>query len=312
MTDEQLIERIRSSFTAEVAGFEPPHELLANLRCKLSQGAGSSRVLRRLPVPSLGGVVVVLGACCTLEIAAAFIVLLGHRQAYPPSTTRPPGAGQLVSRLAVLRRPQTAADRSMPPSDLRSLRMNGERPISSLTRLVATFASARTYLIVTPPKYSGEGHAETLLWPASLGDQVSLITVPVVDLGGQPVPAAGLYDPVATTVTSAGTQHSTYFMDVVADGVVRARLVFAHGTVYRAVADNLLIVHNPPWGVTEDIRNITWYGANGQVVSTSRSARARGQAIAFTFAAERACHHRLGRTSIPAWTACLAGYVAVH
>ena len=82
-SDERLIERIRYSLRAEVAGLEPPRDLVQRLRDEL-RGDVPESVRRRPRLPSLGGTVGVLTACLALAFAGLLLVLLGHHR--PTST----------------------------------------------------------------------------------------------------------------------------------------------------------------------------------------------------------------------------------
>jgi hypothetical protein len=129
----------------------------------------------------VGGAVSVCGAAVAVAVAALAIGLVAHSRprSQPVPTGRVPASAQkLVSMLAVLRRPQTAADRTLPASLVLSLASpaGGRRVIvPGLTRLVATEPDAAgrrgrrssprllLYLIVTAPTIAARG------WRTSAG-----------------------------------------------------------------------------------------------------------------------------------------------
>ena len=98
-----------------------------------------------------GGGGLVLGTGVALAVVAVAVLGLRHRapapSSSPPSAT--PGVAALKAKLAVLRRPQTAADRTYPGLAARG----GRNPvIGNLTRLAATVGSARVYVLVIKPQ----------------------------------------------------------------------------------------------------------------------------------------------------------------
>ncbi len=100
-------QRRRARFGALGAGWRP----------RVGEDAIPARV-------SLGGIVAVLGTAVAVTIVALAFVLLQHSRNQPAATIpagTPASSRQLVSMLAVLRRPQTAADRAISASDLHFL-----------------------------------------------------------------------------------------------------------------------------------------------------------------------------------------------
>jgi hypothetical protein len=139
---------------------------------------------RRLP--RAGAVVTGVGVTVAIVVAALAVLLVGHGRprAQSASAGRVPAAAQeLVSMLAVLRRPQTEADRTLPASLLHSQAAGGAVIVPGLTRLVATVPSAnelltgralqkiRVYLVVTTPPTAHRGGARPAVYP---GDLVSI------------------------------------------------------------------------------------------------------------------------------------------
>ncbi len=284
MNDEQLIDRIRSSFSAEVADLDPPADLMQHLRGELPRRRARSRRFSRLRFPSVGGVFAAAVACGALAFAALIFVFLGHRHPHP--TTSGPGPSQLIAKLAVLRRPQTAADRAFPSSALRGLREEEGPFVPRLTRLVATLHGARLFLFVVRPS-EALAPSQGPLWSASLGDRVVVVDARTPPLA-LPVPAAELRDPYLAS-TWVGPAQKDYFVELVPDGVKRVHIVFRGGSVYAKPVDNTVIALAPP-GSNETVRSVTWYGASGHVIPTLTEASDKlwHHAMAARAAADRA------------------------
>lgn len=177
--------------------------------------------------------------------------------------TVPTAARQLVSMLAVLRRPQTAADRAVPASELRFLQANEGPIVSTLTRLVTTADGARFFVFVTKPS-DAIVPRQAPLWAASLGDRV-FVTNATGSAPEIPVPAAELRDPYLASSWYVARSPKQYFVEIVPDGVTRARLVFRTGTVYAPVSHNTVVALAPP-SSNEDLRSVTWYAPGGRVL----------------------------------------------
>ena len=287
MTDEQLIDRIRSSLSAYVADLEPPPDLIQRLHDELAQSNRRSIRSPRLRLPSLGGVFAALATCAALALAALILVSLGHRHPRSRGTVGS-GPSQLIAKLAVLRRPQTAADRSFPSSALRGLRENEGPFIPRLTRLVATIHGTRLFLFVVRPS-DAYVPAQGPLWSPSLGDRV-VVTDAIAQVT-LPVPAAELRDPyLASFWEPEPSQKKDYFVELVPDGVKRVRIVFKGGTTVYAKPANNTVVALAPAGANETVRSVTWYGASGHVIPTLTQAsdKLRLRAQAARAAADRA------------------------
>lgn len=238
---------------------------------------------RRLP--HAGAVVTGVGVTVAIVVAALAVLLVGHGRprAQSASAGRVPAAAQeLVSMLAVLRRPQTEADRTLPVSLLYS-RAAGEAVIvPSLTRLVATIPSAnelltgralpkiRVYLVVTTPTTAHGGGARPAVHQ---GDLVSIAWAsgagPAVGFGvSQGVPAALLN--AGSTLLSLGG----YNLEIVPDGVTRVRWSFFEGAVYPTVEQNVALApstrgnagHRITVFTRKFLEGVTWYGSRGEVI----------------------------------------------
>jgi hypothetical protein len=233
---------------------ELEHELLR---------AGRARQRRRLPpVPhvSLGGTAVAVAGLASLVLAVLAIALLGHRAPVHQdggSTAVPLGAQRLVSALAILRRPQTAADRSLAAG---ALPLPGGPLIPSLTRLAVNQPAVKVFIVVNAP-------GRQSVWPARLGDQVSVIAqVDHRSYRTFPVPYVALRD--TTTARNGGG----YIVELVPDGVAKVRWSFPVKTgsypLFGRVVNNVALNHfgpaQPQPGLATD-----WWAANGRQVPTT-------------------------------------------
>lgn len=248
---------------------------------------------RRLP----GAMATALGAVVAIAVAALAAVLVGHSRprAQPAAAGRVPAAARgLVSMLAVLRRPQTEADRTLPTSVLASQTGGGWAVVPSLTRLVATVPSAserltgralpkvRLYLIVTTPKPARGTGGRPAPSPGAL---VSMAWVsrqgPAVGFGVSPGIPAGRLNGASTLRLAAG-----YNLEIVPDGVTRVRWRFFEGTVYPTVQQNVALapstrLKNVRGGgqlgtvfERKYLEGVTWYGPQGQVLKSFHDAAA--------------------------------------
>ena len=192
------------------------------------------------------------------------------------------GAQQLISRLAVLRRPQTPAD--MLPSRLHiasPLTPQG-RIIRQLTRLVRTLPDARLYLVVTT--WSPDS-----LWSPQLGDQVSIVELSDGHATQTvPIPAADLSNAnevseITPTGLGAQPQRGAYWVGIVPDGVARARWRFANeltepGPVVDATVAGNVALSAARSGASPVPLRAAWFAPDGQRVATSNQALLAAQA----------------------------------
>lgn len=160
---------------------------------------GSRRRGARVPT-------VIAGVLSAATVAAVFVVaigVIGHGAPQPGGLAGvSPAARGLASKLGVLRRPQTAADRSMPAWLVNRLehpqpavgQFAGPVLVPGLTRLAATLpGDRRIFVIVQAPRITASSKRGQTA--ASLGDQVSTIAVSTGGAGGGGggVPASELY-----------------------------------------------------------------------------------------------------------------------
>jgi hypothetical protein len=271
---------------------EPTDAEVAAVVERVAQRPTSLRGRRwRWPRVGVGGVLSALGAIVAIAVAALALVLAGHSrpQSQPGAFDNAPAAAQkLVSTLAVLRRPQTAADRTLPASVARTLASpagGGRTIVPELTRLVATVANGppsaptpqvRFFLIVTAPATVPGNPPKP--GPA-LGDRVSIAWENSAGHGGVDagLPMAWLYTKATMRpqITAVG-----YNIGIVPNGVTRVRWRFVDGTVNPTVHDNVALApsmrYTPAGNGAQTVAvlepkyllGVTWYGPHGQVISS--------------------------------------------
>jgi hypothetical protein len=264
---------------------------------ELGAGSGAGWRVRRPRArwrPIGGAFALGLSVLVVVAVAVGAVALVAHRgsggsTAPAAQASSGPGARALIAKLAVLRRPQTAADR-LPPGV--HLGQAGGTFVPGLTRLVATYPHNRMYLIVVRP--SGQPDQ---LWPTGDGDQVAVVDVLRNAAGSlvnpkhlgmsAPVPAIDLDN--ARQVSLVGTyvasmrSSNLYAVSIVPDGVARVRWS-SSGPLRRSahvatlpVRDNAVIERLTHDQATVD--RSTWYAADGRVVRTSSRAAAHVQAV---------------------------------
>ena len=248
---------------------------------------GEHRVRGRGAVRGLpfGGLAVAFGAAVTVLVAVVAVLVVGHHT--PASGSRgdvPVGArslGSLVSELAILRRPQTIADRDAPAPVT-----SGPEVVHNLTRLAATVSApgaeaVRVYLVVrmlgANSSASGAAH----------GSVAAVVTATIVSATGR-VGVVGNGWAGSLTRPVGVSQANGLDASIVPDGVARVKWVFAEAgaasdvqqliTVYPTVRNNIALA--PVARQQGLLASVTWYDANGHVVQT------------FNAAAERARHTR--------------------
>ena len=208
----------------------------------------------------------VSGAVCSL---AAAVATAGS------TPTSAGSAAALIGRLAVLQRPQTPAD--VLPAGVTLPALGQGTVIPSLTRLVATPAGASVYLVVFTP-----ARGSLPLWRASLGDQVSLVSVTAARAAlTEPVPAVDLSNGNSVAIIGPSSRSPNplapdYYVGIVPNGVARVAWTFAnfqrkHRYVVNAQAASNVVVAPFDSGAPFLLR-ATWYAADGALIPTSDSA----------------------------------------
>lgn len=246
-------------------------------------GDSHERAARLRRWPTTGALLTGLTAIVSIAVAVGAIALLSHHRGQQQSSAAP--AQALISKLAVLRRPQTPAD--VLPAHLHLADPNGVI-IPSLTRLVAVLPGAKLFLVVTTPA----GRSPPF-WSPKLGDQVAIVAVTAQgSTESVAIPAADLTS--ADELMQAGVTgqrrvelRDAYDVAIVPDGVARVRWTFANDSynpgrvVNTQVTNNVAVVRLER--STGMLLRATWYGADGSVIPTSdraqRSAIAARQAV---------------------------------
>lgn len=234
---------------------------------------------------------VVLAASVLVVIGVAAIALGLH-----PSQSRRAAGGaystqraltserQLVSRLAVLRRPQTALDRTLGASQARFFDSMPQRKriVPSLTRLAASLKTAageaRVYVIALRPtkrsSYPPADEYEAWAITVRAGGANATAGLTVQDLA-RPQQAPGPLPPAGVVASGNGVNQS-----LVPDGVVLVRWVFggrspdgerlrAPVTIYPTVHNNIALA--PMVRQQGLLAAATWYSADGRVIASWRS-----------------------------------------
>jgi hypothetical protein len=281
-----LLPEVREELMATAArrAFPPPRE----------------RRWRRLARPrsGRGALVIALSTVCVLAVAA--IALIALRQRAPSGTTATPASPSLAAleaKLAVLRRPQTAADRTYPSrlfGGARTARKVGVIP--SLTRLAGIFNVApvgpvRVYVFVRqlPPSPGPRYPA-----PLTVGTYVvSAFAVGVhgaIESAATPVTAATLdsartLEPDLRPPRTSLPANIALALSIVPDWVTRARWDFTGADVgvlqrhplsaYPQVRGNIALAAVQLQA--GPLAGVTWYGASGRVVTAVGGADTRQQ-----------------------------------
>ncbi|HWD66309.1 MAG TPA: hypothetical protein VG405_14180 [Solirubrobacteraceae bacterium] len=292
MSDEVLIEEIRTAMRAEVDALEVPSAVV-------------TRVLAAPPRSrlTLGWLMPALAVGVAAIVAVLAVTSLGHQRAVPHGAFSriPVAARGLASQLGVLRRAQTQAD-VLPRWAVRETESlsQGGRVIGRLSRLVGAvhlgrYGRARVYLVVhtAQPTPLHPNHPEPPFLNPRLGDQATIAYVgpfreeaaingPTVAAGGELLAATG------HGLTAGPRQFNDLWgavTSIVPDGVVRVKWVFddvgakpRHLTVWPSVRDNIALGRVPPRSQVYMSRAV-WFGANGREIASfatpGRAAQAR-------------------------------------
>lgn len=214
-----------------------------------------------------GTVAVAVGIACTLVVVVVAVAAVGGREPAVPGRSTGGGVAALEAKLAVLRRPQTAADRTYS----RYIRASGS-VIAKLARLATTVDTAggraRVYLLVRQrSRFAG-------LIAVDPDGQVAGETGPVTAATLEPnaVGASGLI------VRGIGIERNRgVSVGIVPDGVTRVKWTFTGAdygvlhprpvTVYPEVRGNVAVAPiRPDQG---PLASAVWYGAGGRMVGSA-------------------------------------------
>jgi hypothetical protein len=287
-SEEQFAARIGALLRAELDPIVPSAELIDRL---MTRNGKLNRRVRWGFLIAPGTLVAVSGVAVAIAIAVIAVVGLGRGgQSNVPASSRVPASVQaLVRQLAILRRPQTPADRT-----LRSALPTGVRRslVPGLTRLALGFDGKRIYVVVRllrisvgPPggvRRAGLARQQTLpqldLVPAPASGPAALIP--------QPLPSGLLNDLVSARLRTrphVGSDRLAPEPVIVRAGFTRVRWTYSraggHGTitVRPTVLANVAIARAVPGQGQAD--EIVWYGAGDQVIARLDLARRRLRAI---------------------------------
>jgi hypothetical protein len=275
-SEELLIDRITSSMRADVSDVQTPADLLERLRIARDSGSQTRRPGARAAE--------LLGLCAgvaVVVIAVLVVTSIGSNAPQRSASTGTSSEKAIIARLAVLRRPQTAADR-LTRRALRQLQVGQHLTIvPDLTRLVATVHVAaapqappvKVYLAVVQRAHAAYTVTtlraiERFEFFAQSGRTLVAPGVAVAT-GGRGTAAVGSPGDVVG--------ESEVFASVVPDGVARVKWVFSgyNGlrarpgpviTVYPRIENNVALAS--PRDVEGYLATATWYGSNGRVIAS--------------------------------------------
>ena len=274
--DEQLIQRIRTELRADVANLDPPADLMARLN-----GPARERQPAHLTRTRIGGLAtLVLSAGVVVLVVVAIGAVSRNPQSPSSRPAAPPSLRPLASQFAILRRPQTAADR-LPASAFATVRrlFPGQLVAAGLTRFGVSvtrepLATADIYVVVTETK---------LLRQTIESVRPFLVVGPpgqrTVRQGRSPdAPGASLVigGSGAAAVGSPGDIRAwaRLVAGAVPDGVARVSWVFSNfpNSTGRTVTINPRIRGNLAWSTTQaplgDLESATWYDASGHAIAS--------------------------------------------
>jgi hypothetical protein len=264
--------------------------LESELRGAVARGARGAIPQRRgLPTPTIGRLATSIAAGAAIAIAVVAIAVVGRDRAHE-NPAAAPGARELVAELAVLRRPQTGAERAFTPPPSRFARHGrvSQRPndiAPSLTRLARTLPDGKQIFLTVfltserrgrPATTRAAGVATFVVLPrtrtivfGNLEGATSLAR------GSQPAPGAAASQP-APGPASAGH----LILAVVPDGVARVEWLFPRidllGHVYPARKLTARVEGNvaaapatPRFGGGDNASKATWLASDGRIIKTS-------------------------------------------
>jgi hypothetical protein len=250
---------------------------------------------RRLPVrrPRIGHrLLLAIGVVCPLLVVAVVVIAGGQRQAGPVAARAAQGTDALTERLAVLRRPQTAADRTLPARYLTARGLVLDRKLVRLIAVVPAhrLGTVRVYLIVqlvTRPGAQSFTRADrrgtalaSLFAVTSRGDNGHAGFA-----GTEPVAAGQLKDPLQPLL---GVGPSNLLVGLVPDDVSRVELVYS-GAGFGVAHPRQTVVDSSPRNnvfvvtsraVDGPLLRARWYGAGGRVIASVGGGREAAQQLA--------------------------------
>jgi hypothetical protein len=234
------------------------------------------------PRVRLGHLAMALGVGCTLAVVAVALLALRHPVPRPAGPAAPSSLSALEAKLAILRRPQTPADRGV----------KALPGIARLTRLAATVDTTtagrvRVWVLVSrlpihPSKVRPEYFARAAV--TANGGQIrnGSGSVSAAQLGAPSAVASGLLTAAGAVDPDVGVTAG-----LVADGVMRVKWTFSgvgfgvqhpHPvTVYPRVQNNVAVA--PVVSGQGPLVHTVWYGAGGSVIASAGTGTAERQEL---------------------------------
>jgi hypothetical protein len=217
---------------------------------------------------------IALAAAIAVAVAVGAVMWGGHRRAAVGASASgvPSGARQLISLLAVLRRPQTAADRAVPWLADEVQRRPFDQPVPTLTRRVFTFPNGRGLFMVVV-RHPAVGVPQSP--PVRRLDGVALWSL-CCNGTAQPAVSLRAHTQLLPEERGVPDAHATYYAySIVPDGVARVRWVFAalrsatqirsRVTAWATVHNNVAVAAVTPR--PRPVLSATWYAADGHVIA---------------------------------------------
>jgi hypothetical protein len=300
-TDTQLIRRIRAALDARADELAPVPDMLQRVRALPARELPSGRRSRR----RVGGAVAAVVSTAVVVVVVIVIGAIGHTDhgSAPGSAASIPEKG-LISRLAVLRRPQHPSDR-LPAAGAALLQRLHVSFDPKLTRLAVSMTPEPhgttrldVYLIVTGGVGRRAGYSfasvRTVVVAVSRHGRFQLSS------SGLSAPGAAAFAQDVSAPMGLGGQ-SGIRVGIVPDGVARVRWVLTQFptstaspvTVYPRVQNNVAIAT----GVSgNQLVSATWYGPDERVISSfSDRARIDREEAAQARLIDRSAHEPIAR-----------------
>ncbi|MHB1571331.1 MAG: hypothetical protein ACYC0H_19300 [Solirubrobacteraceae bacterium] len=255
---ERLWSRVAAEDLADIGGARVP-----------APGVSADKQRPRVRVAGLGlrraGSRLVVAISVVLVVVIAVGAVLTLHGARRPTAPAPPMASGLPSAqkglvgiLAVLRRPQTNADRSAAASAQQFVaHIRAGQPVSALIRLATVTPWGQQVVLIPIRPRDGT-------WPSGPAGSAHGLRLATFSGGaGCCISAAGILRGQAWT--SAGSGSLNYVVLVVPDGVTRVTVAFGH-PVTATVHNNIAAFKTPTAVENLGAYTMTWYSRTGAVL----------------------------------------------
>ena len=272
---------------------EVRQELIATAARRATNGGRQRGVPGWLARIELGRVAVLAGVCCALAVAAIALISLRQQPSKSGGGAAASSLSALEAKLAILRRPQTPADRKMNRYLPGGTLANPSEHIAGLTRLAATVstqAEGRVLVALYVERFPDLVLSHLRLVPRSRneapGVDAAVIANGRVANSTSPLSSAALDQPgnVASGLDLSGrgvtglNPSLGISVGIVPDGVARVKWTFSGAgfgilhphpvTVYAHVHNNLATASVIPG--EGPLAQATWYSARGQLIASGR------------------------------------------